>query len=305
MGMKVMRMLTHRARRGFSMVELLTVVAIAALLIALLIPAIGASRARARQSVCQSNLRQLGGAWQYYVVENRDSMPGNTFDYIEISTNKPPPSHPGYPVNYMTYRSYDWLGTIGQSGDQTADVPVRGTIYPYIRNVAAYRCPEDRVDVAEHKSSGVLSNETLYSYTSPPLLSGVAPDMIASTRWADGFPSNHDWKKWNEYTRRSLPWIFIEEDEGQWLALMTDGAWFGFDAITNRHGGGGSIAHIDGSVRTQRFQRSPGLLDATRVYFELRDGRIVSARHWYDTKNQPIRFGYLRTPFVSGVLYKP
>lgn len=64
-----------RPVRGFTLVELLVVVAIISLLIALLLPAVQQARQAALTMTCQSNLRQAGNAILMYVNEHRGIMP--------------------------------------------------------------------------------------------------------------------------------------------------------------------------------------------------------------------------------------
>ena len=56
----------HQARRGFTLTELLIVIAIIATLAALLLPALGRAKAAGYSAVCKSNLRQLGIALRLY-----------------------------------------------------------------------------------------------------------------------------------------------------------------------------------------------------------------------------------------------
>ncbi|MDQ2688511.1 MAG: type II secretion system GspH family protein, partial [Armatimonadota bacterium] len=61
--------------RGFTLVELLVVVGICALLIAILLPVLVLTRAKARQTVCVSNLGQLNLAFVMYAADHDGVLP--------------------------------------------------------------------------------------------------------------------------------------------------------------------------------------------------------------------------------------
>lgn len=71
-------------KSAFTLIELLTVIAIIGILAAILIPTVGAVRKRALKSQCASNLHQLGMALNLYVNDNRQFLPDGTVDNANL-----------------------------------------------------------------------------------------------------------------------------------------------------------------------------------------------------------------------------
>ncbi|QDU82472.1 hypothetical protein Pla110_42290 [Polystyrenella longa] len=74
-----------RCRRAFTVLELITVIAILTVLLALLLPSLGSARESARRIQCQYQLRQLGTALQGYHELNRSLPPGFQWEETEQS----------------------------------------------------------------------------------------------------------------------------------------------------------------------------------------------------------------------------
>lgn len=78
-------------RRAFTLIELLVVISIIALLIAILLPALGAARESAQDIQCLSNQKQEGIAFHTYAAENKGQL------LVGVNSNN-------FQGNYWIYR---------------------------------------------------------------------------------------------------------------------------------------------------------------------------------------------------------
>ena len=89
--------------RGFTLIEILVVMAVITVLISLLLPSVQQAREAARRGHCQSNLVQIGLALQNYEMSHRRLPPGSVNPTGPIVNNPvlpaaPNPFQPGQPI---------------------------------------------------------------------------------------------------------------------------------------------------------------------------------------------------------------
>lgn len=105
-------------KAGFALVELLTVIAIIALLAALLFPVFSRVREKSYQTGCMSNVKQIGTALKTYIQDTGGFMPTWCLQYNN-------PGHPPSNPNAAGYFTWD------------------AQLMPYIKNEDLYICPSN------------------------------------------------------------------------------------------------------------------------------------------------------------------
>ena len=124
-------------KRAFTLIELLVVIAIIAILAAILFPVFAQAKESAKSAVCLSNHKQLNMAFQLYVNDYDDQLPGARFADLGA----------GLEDGWIFYHTFpaNQAATAAEGFD-----PERGAIYPYVRNKGVYVCPSD----SQAKTSG-------------------------------------------------------------------------------------------------------------------------------------------------------
>jgi len=94
------------APRAFTLIELLVVVAIIALLVSILLPALAGARESARAAICGEKLRNFGTGFGTYFTEYQEWIPGcNTSGFETLMKVGPA----GFYNSRVPVQSYDWM----------------------------------------------------------------------------------------------------------------------------------------------------------------------------------------------------
>jgi prepilin-type N-terminal cleavage/methylation domain-containing protein len=223
-----------RGRRGFTIIELLVVMAIILVLLGILVPTITHIRVAERAVACQANVRTLMQGIMAFAADNNGRLPGNQ----GTASSSYPPNEQDFLFGSSTGTST----TIGLA-------PQSGTLFPYVNNnYNVYLCPAlQALDGAGGSGTASFASNGRFDYALFGVWAGASMRGIAPTSqmyWPDG-----------HFDTLPTP-ILVQEAANEVDGPNQEGCHSNVDLISHAHFGGSYYGAIDGSI--QFVIESPG-----------------------------------------------
>jgi prepilin-type N-terminal cleavage/methylation domain-containing protein/prepilin-type processing-associated H-X9-DG protein len=224
---------------GFTLLELLVVVAIIGILAGLLLPVLAACKAKARGVSCQNNNQQLASAWLMYADDNAQRLAYNLAG-AAARTN----------LNWAA-GVLDW--ELSADNTNVANL-TEAALGSYVSKVPAiYRCPSDSVVSALQSAAGWSSRVRSYSMNASVGDAGALTSSGVNT-------NNPNYSQF--FTLTSIPapaqiFVFLDEhpdsiSDGYFVNRTAYPEWIRLPA--SWHNGGATFSYADGHAETHRWK---------------------------------------------------
>ena len=232
-----MRQTPHRGLGpGFTLVELLLVIAIIAVLASLLFPGLARSKGKAQGSACSSNIRQLSVAWELYAGDNADLLVNN------------------HGVTETFARRQTWANNVQDwmDGDDNTNLVylTDSKIGPYAgRQSKIFKCPSDREPAQNGQRIRSMSMNA----------------MVGDPGWTvtNAFnPTYRQFLKSADVPTPSAIFVFLDEhcdtiNDGFFVNRLDNNIWGNVPG--SYHNGAVNLSFVDGHLESHRW-----LLEDTR-----------------------------------------
>lgn len=221
--------LRRLGKAGFTLIEVLVVIAIIALLAALLLPAVSGAKGRALATACLNNIRQLHGAFALYADENNELFVNNHGLQETLRTRQ----------NWVN-NVQDWLDSEGNTN--VAEL-TGGKLGQYLAGAAAvFKCPSDQ--------SVAQNGPRIRSYS----MNSLVGDPGELTNRFN--PQLAQFYKLTEIPNPSHIYVFLDEhpatiNDGFFMNRWEEFRWGNLPA--SYHHGAANLSFADGHAEAHRW----------------------------------------------------
>ncbi len=230
---------------GFTLVELLVVIAVIGILAGMLLPVLTATKAKAHSVYCLNNQRQLDLACLIYAGDFDDALPYN-LGAAEIKKLA------------AQHRFLSWTSTVLSweldSDNTNTDLLTQGGVGPYAgRSATVYRCPSDNVVSDIQATAGWTSRVRSFSMNA---MIGNAGTFLQDGANVNN-PDYQQFLKLAQVPQPSQIFVLIEEhpdsiNDGYFLNKPDSFQWL--DLPASWHNGAAKISFADGHVENHKWR---------------------------------------------------
>jgi prepilin-type processing-associated H-X9-DG protein len=237
---------------GFTLAELLALVAIVAVLSALVAPALAKTKSRTANPSCLYNKRQLAMAWQMYAMDFAGRVPNN-FGVSETLQGCGQGRLETWANNIMT-----WYVNYGPEARSVTNLAwVRDGVFGKYTgdHTAPYRCPADTFLSPQQVKAGFPYR--VRSVTMNSLWGRFSHENDGSEKGRNPFfPQFRQFLKNTDCPSPERTWVFIDEhpdsiNDGYFFNDPNSSSWP--DIPASYHAGGAGVAFADGHVEQKHW----------------------------------------------------
>ncbi len=285
-------------RRAFTLIELLLVIAIVAILVSMLLPALGKARDTAQALGCLANMKGISFACTAYANDNKDVI------WYDWDRRNPLP--PGWNLRDT------WCITYPDHKNDKLKEP--GVVFKYLEDGhKAMECPKNKRKGINNRTVRTKADNDLYNnvgaldfdYCMVSFTGGAKLGLVTKAAYVPPGPGDPPPKigpvKAATLTMfRSVP-FFVEESTWWYNDNVLDGLWGNWDQVTQRHDKGGTIAYLSGDAEIFKPPvRSPDTTNNRDDRNFCSNDIYVSATYrdddWWAIYNNGHKWGWINNP---------